>query len=200
MSTTTLAPETDTTTAPSRTAVTAAALVGAVGSAGYISGVIFMNDMSAAEAQSNPLTVVESLLAGGAYVVLAISLLGLAVGSRLPRWPLALAAVACSFVALQAWSFGSVIAALAEELPAEQFDTLGDGSLLFGLFFFPMGVLCLIGYVSLAIVGWRRGAFSRGASVLLVVAGLAALLGPFPPTGLLGALALAWVARTLKAA
>lgn len=200
MSTSTLAPDTGTATATTRTAVTAAALVGAVASAGYVSGVVFTSGMSDAEAQRAPLTVVESLLTGGAYVVLAISLLGLAAGSRLPRWPLALAATACAFVAIQAWTIGTVFAWLASELPEAQFDSISQDTFLFSLFIYPMGLFCLVGYTALAIVGWRRGAFSRGASVVLILAGLAALLGPFPPTGLLGAVGLAWLARSLKAA
>ncbi|MGN9909643.1 hypothetical protein ACTMTJ_19030 [Phytohabitans sp. LJ34] len=198
MSTSTLAPDTGTAGATNRTAVIAAALVGAVASAGYVSGVVFSSGMSDAEAQRAPLTVVESLLTGGAYVVLAITLTGLAAGSRLPRWPLALSAAACAFVAIQAWTVGTVFAWLATELPEAQLDAVGQDTFLFGLFIYPMGVLCLAGYTALAIVGWRRGAFSRGASVVLVLAGLAALLGPFPPTGLLGAIGIAWLARTLK--
>lgn len=201
MSTSTTPAPTDTTAGPAtRTAVVAAALVGAVASAGYISGVIFSSGMSPAEGQRAPLTVTESLLAGGAYVVLAVSLLGLAAGSRLPRWPLALSAAACAFVAIQAWTTGTLFAWLASELPESQFEAIDQGTFLFSLFIYPMGVLCLVGYVSLAIVGWRRQAFSRGASVLLILAGLVALLGPFPPTGLLGAIGLAWVARSLKSA
>ena len=186
--------------AGSRTAVIAAGLVGAVASAGYISGVIFSSGMSDAEGQRSPVTVTESLLAGAAYVVLAISLLGLANGTRLPRWPLALSAAACAFVAVQAWTTGTIFAVLASELTETQLDSVDQTSFLFNLFIYPMGVLCLVGYLALAIVGWRRKAMSRGASVLLVLAGLVALLGPFPPTGLLGALALAWVARSARPA
>jgi hypothetical protein len=198
MSTTTLAPGTTAASATTRTVVTAAALVAAVASAGYVSGVLFTRGMTDAEAQRAPLTVVESLLTGGAYVVLAVSLLGLAGGSRLPRWPLGLAAAACAFVAIQAWTVGTLFAWLASELPEAQFDTLNQETFLFNLFIYPMGALCLVGYTALAVVGWRRRAFSRGASILLIVAGVAALLGPFPPTGLLGALGLAWLARSLE--
>jgi len=63
-----------------------------------------------------------------------------------------------------------------------------------------MALLCLVAYTSLAIVGWRRNAFAHGASIMLILAGMIALLGPFPPTGLLGGLALAWVANSLKPA
>jgi hypothetical protein len=36
----------------------------------------------------------------------------------------------------------------------------------------------------------------RGASVLLILAGLATLTGDFPPAGVLAGLALAWTARS----
>jgi hypothetical protein len=197
----TITPAADTAaSSATRTAVIAAALVGAVASAGYVSGVVFASGMTDSEGQRAPLTVTESLLTGSAYVVLAISLLNLANGSRLPRWPLALSAAACSFVAVQAWTTGTIFAWLATELPEATFDSINQNTFLFNAYVYPMGVLCLIGYASLAIVGWRREAFSRGASVLLILAGLIALLGPFPPTGILGALGLAWVARSLKAA
>ncbi|BCB89636.1 hypothetical protein Psuf_069490 [Phytohabitans suffuscus] len=51
MSTSALAPDTGTANATTRTTVIAAALVGAVASAGYVSGVVFSSGMSDAEAQ-----------------------------------------------------------------------------------------------------------------------------------------------------
>ncbi len=38
----------------------------------------------------------------------------------------------------------------------------------------------------------------KGAAVLLILAGVASLLGPFPPVGLLSGLALAWLARSAR--
>jgi len=61
-------------------------------------------------------------------------------------------------------------------------------------------VLCGIGLLTLAIVGWRRRIVARPACVLLVLAAIvSALLGAYPPGALLAALALAWTARTAKA-
>jgi hypothetical protein len=181
-----------------RTAVTAAALVGALGSAGYIAGLFLLAGASNAEAQRAPITIVECLVAGLAYIAVAVSLPGLAGVSRLPRWALSLAAAGAAFVGVQGWVYGTLVANLANVLPEDVYEGAGKETFLMNLFLLPSMVLCLAGYVSLAIVGWRRKAISRGASILLILAGLIALLGPFPPVGLLGGLALAWVARSAK--
>ncbi|MFD0580775.1 hypothetical protein [Dactylosporangium darangshiense] len=181
-----------------RTAVTAAALVGALGSAGYIAGLFLLAGASNAEAQRAPITIVECLLAGLAYVIVAVTLPGLAGVTRPPRWALSLAAAGAAFVGVQGWVYGTMVANLANVLPEDVFEDAGKETFLLNLTLLPSMVLCLAGYVSLAIVGWRRKATSRGASILLILAGLAALLGPFPPVGLLGGLALAWVARSAK--
>ncbi|NUT38179.1 MAG: hypothetical protein HOV79_34450 [Hamadaea sp.] len=183
-----------------RTAVTASALVGALGSAGYIAGLFLLSGASDAEAQRAPITIVECMIAGLAYVAVAVSLPGLAGVTRLPRWALSLAAAACAFIAVQAWGFGTLIANLATVLPPDVFASVGTETLLMNLFLLPSMLLSLAGFVALAVVGWRRRAMSRGACVLLIVAGLAALLGPFPPVGLLAGFALAWTARSAAAA
>ncbi len=61
-----------------RRAVTVAGLVGAVASAGFIAGLIVLHDRSGAELARTPVTVAECLVAGLAFIVLAISLSGLA--------------------------------------------------------------------------------------------------------------------------
>jgi hypothetical protein len=196
---TTAAPVRNQTGATQRTAVVAAALVAALACAGYIAGLFLLSGMSNAEAQRAPITVAECLLAGLAYVAVAVTLPHLADGTRLPWWALSFAAAGCAFLAIQAWSLGTTIADLANKLPADQFDSIGkDETLLFLLMLIPVQVLCLISFVTLAVVAWRRKAMSRGASVLLILAGLAALLGPFPPVGLLAGLAIAWAARSAQ--
>ena len=198
MSAVTTSPPT-TRSAGTRTALTAASLVGALASAGYIAGLFLLSGLSTAEAQSAPLTITECLLAGLAYVVVAVTLPGLAGATRLPRWALSVAAVGCAFIAIQAWSYGTFGADLANRLPSEQFEQLSkDVTFLFQLMFVPMGLICLVGFVALAVVGWRWRAMSRGACVLFVLAGLVSLLGPFPPVGLLAGLAVAWTARSAQ--
>ena len=125
-----------------------------------------------------------------------MTLSGLAGVTRLPRWALSLAALGCAFIAVQAWSFGTYVAYIAETLPEDVFGGVDQNALLMQLFLLPSMLVSLVGFSSLAMVGWRRKAMSRGASVLLILAGLVVLLGPFPTVGLLGGLALAGVARS----
>lgn len=180
-----------------RTAVASAGLAGAVGSGAYISGVIVLNDLDMAEAMRAPLTITASLVAGLAFLTLCVTLAGLAGHSALPRWALSIAAAGCGFIAMQAWAYGTFVADAASKLGDTQFERLAETSVLLELMYRPMGVVCLVGFAAVAIIGWRRRAMSRGACVVLALAGVAALLGPFPPVGLLSGLALAWTARSL---
>jgi hypothetical protein len=181
-----------------RTTVTAAALAGASASAAGIVGWFLLANLSHAQINQAPTTIVEDLITGAAYIVLAVNLPALADGSRLPRWALYVAGAACASIAITAWTFGTVIANLASTLPDTQFDTLGEPTLLLQLFYAPMAITGLIGFIALAVVGWRRRAMSRGACVLLALAGVAALLPDFPPVGLLAGTALAWTVRTTQ--
>ena len=138
------------------------------------------------------------MIPGLAYLVIAVSLPGLAGRTRFPRWALTLAATACGFVAIPAWAFGSIIAHLATQLPEAQFDAVGKPTFLLMLLNLPAMVLGLIAFVTLAIVGWRNRAMSRGACVLLFIAGLVALIPDFPPVGLLAGVAFAWTARSSR--
>jgi hypothetical protein len=183
-----------------RNAITAAGLAGALGSAGFIAGLFVLHGESNAQLQRAPVTVIECLLAGLAFIALTISLPGLAGGAtKLPRWLLSTAAVGCAFIAIQAWADGSVIANVANHVSDDEFDRLGKPAFLLQLITIPMIVACLIGFITLGIIGWQRRAMPRGACVLFILAGLASLTGSFPPIGLLAGPALAWTARTAHA-
>jgi hypothetical protein len=182
--------------AGTRSAVTAAGLVGALGSGGFIAGLFLLHGLSPAAMRRAPVTVTECLIAGLAYVAMAVGLPGLAAVTRLPRWVLSTAAAGCAFIAIQAWASGSVIAHVASSVSDDEFDRLGKATFLLLLLSLPMIVVCLVGFVALGIIGWRRRAMSRGACVLLMLAGIVALTGSFPPVGLLAGLGLAWTART----
>jgi hypothetical protein len=196
---------TDITTSPSATAqsiagtrraVTVAGLVGAVASAGFIAGLIVLHDRSLAELARTPVTVAECLVAGLAFIVLAISLSGLAGATELPSWVRSTVAVGCAFVAIQAWASGSVIANVANRVSDAEFDRLGEPTFLLQLITNPMIAACLVGFVALGIIGWRRRSLPRGACVPFILAGVASVTGSFPPIGLFAGLALAWTART----
>jgi hypothetical protein len=181
-----------------RTVVTAAGIAGALASAASIVGWFALSNLSKAELAHAPVTIVESLIAGLAFVVLAVNLRGLAPAIRLPRWALSFAGVACAFIAISAWAFGSVVAYLADKVSAAQFDDLGKADFLLLLLNLPMALCSVLAFPTLAVIGWRRQAMPRGASVLLVIAGAASLIVDFPPAGLLAGIALAWTARSAK--
>jgi hypothetical protein len=129
-----------------------------------------------------------------------VALPGLAAATRLPHWSLALAALACTFTAIPAWAFGTVLPHVAANVSAAQFDDLGHADFLLALLSVPMQALTLVGFTALAVLGWRRRAFSRGAAVVLMLAAVAgALTGEWPIVGVLAGAATAWAARTAKA-
>jgi hypothetical protein len=183
-----------------RTAIVAAALVGAIGSAAYISSVIFMPDISNKDAATHPLVQTAEILIGLSFVVLALALPLLAEISKLPRWALYVAAAGCAFVATNAWTYGLFmghVSRLFTDVQAEAFQDATSGYLT--AYWLPKMVLCGVGLLALAIVGWRRRAIARPACVLLVLAAVVSgLLAVYPPGAFLAALALAWTARTAK--
>jgi hypothetical protein len=181
-----------------RTTITAAGLAGAVACAAVIASWFLFADLSRAAATLEPLSVVGDLIAGAAFAVLAATLTSLSTTARLPRIPLVLAALACAFTAIAAWTSGTVLPHLAAHTTAAQYEQFGHTDFRLLLLDLPMIVLGIIGFVSLAVGGWRRRAMPRGASVLLILAGLATLMGDFPPAGVLAGLALAWTARSLS--
>lgn len=183
-----------------RTATVAAALVGAVSSAAYISGVVFMHDLSSKEGATHPLVLTEGILAALSFVALALALPSLAEVSRLPRWALYVAAAGCVFVATIAWTEGLFMAhvhGLFTEAQSEAFpDTMSGYRVVFEL---PKMVFCGVGLMALAIVGWLRRTIARPACVVLVLAAIVSgLLAAYPPGAFLAAVGLAWAARTAK--
>jgi hypothetical protein len=182
-----------------RTAVTAAGLTGAVASAALISTWFLQADVAQVETARTPVVVVANLIAGLSFAVLAVSLPLLGPTTRLPRWSLTLAGLACAFIAVPAWTFGTVLPHLAGKVGASEFDALGETDFTLLLLFLPMILLSIAAFGALAVVGWRRHAMSRGASVLLIVAAVASLMvGTFAPLGVLAGLALAWTAHTVR--
>jgi hypothetical protein len=182
-----------------RTAVTAAGLAGAVACAGVVASWFLLAGTPQSESVRSPISIVACLIAGLAFAILAATLPGLAAETRLPRWSLGLAGLACAFIAVPAWTFGTLIPHLAGQVTAAQYDALGQADLSLLLLYLPAQLLSLVGFITLAVVGWRRRAMSRGACVLLIVAGVAAVIPDFPPVGLLAGVAFAWLARSARA-
>jgi len=198
MTTLTVAPAAS--VAATRTAITAAGLAAAVASAASIASSFVYDNASQAESSQAPVRIVGCLITGLAFAVIAVTLPGLSAATRLPRWTLALAALAAAFTTVAAWTFGTVLPHLAAHVSAAQFDELGHPDFQLVLFSLPMRLLGLVGFIALAVSGWRRRAFSRGAAIVLILAGVAgALTGWWAAVGLLAGVAMAWVARTAKA-
>ena len=181
-------------TAAAPTTVVAAALVGALGSAAYISSLFFLSDMSNREAVSSPFTVTVNAVTTLAFIALALHLPGIASHSRLPRWALLVTAFACAFVAALTWALGTIGAAAAASMTDTQFED--TNSFTFWLAYLPKMLLSAVGLVGLAVAGWRQRTIARGACLLLGVAGVASILPPHPPGALLAGIALAWAVRS----
>jgi len=187
----------DTTT--TRTAIVAAGLVGALACAAYVSSVIFLPDLGPSNAGTHPLVLTANLITALAFGGLAFALPRLAGLTRLPLWTLYTSAAACAFIAAPALTFATYGNHVKGVLTAAQAEQLAnDSSVYFDLLLYPKVLLALVGFVAIAIIGWRRRAFSRGASVLLALAAIVSLLPPPWPGGVLAGLALAWVARTAR--
>jgi hypothetical protein len=184
---------------PAQFAALAGGLLGAVGSAAYISSFFLLHGDTGREAVQSPLCVTANMLMTAGFIALALALPGLT--ARLPRWALLTSAVGCVFVAAIAWADATSGAHFAAQFTDAQWEKLSNGSDGRQIAeFLPKILLCGVGFGALAVTGWRRRAISRGACVLLALAALVSLvLMPIPPGALLGGLALAWAARSAQA-
>jgi hypothetical protein len=178
-------------------AIMAAGLVGALACAAYVSGVIFVPNLGHRAAAHHPLVLIPDLITTFAFVSLAVTLPGLASVTRLPRWALYTSAAGCAFIAGLAWMFATYVPHVMRLLTDTQANqAVDDNDVYYELLGYPKILFCMVGFIALAIVGWRRRAIPRGASVLLILAGLVSFLAPPWPGGILAGLALAWVARS----
>ncbi len=182
------------TTDGTRTAVVAAGLVGALGCAAYVLSVVIAPDMTLREAMRSPLVVTANIVVTLAFIGLAITLPQLA-ADRLPRAIRYLTATYAGFVAVVAWALATMGAHTAGLLTDEEMDITSG---YFHLLQAPKMVLGLVALTALAVVGWRRRVFSRGASAVLLLAALVSLIPPYPPGALLAGIGLVWAARTVQ--
>jgi hypothetical protein len=184
-------PQTET----SSTAVVAAAVVGALACLAYFSTFFLLADASAREAVGSLILVTVNAVAALAFIVLAVQLAGAAFLAALPRQAVVLAAVGVGFVGALAWALATLGPVTADAMTDAQFDAAADS---FGLILahLPKQVFCLVGFLWLAIAGWRRGAFAKGACIVFGVAGIVSLIPPYPPGALLATVAVVWAARS----
>jgi hypothetical protein len=179
----------------------AAGLTGALACAAYVSGVIFVPDLTHQAASHHPLAIIPDVITGFAFVALAVTLPGLATLTRLPRWAMYLSAAGCAFIAAIAWMAAPYVPHVMRLITEAQGDQIvHDNDVYFEVFWYPKILLCMVGFIALGIIGWRRRAMPRGACVLLILAGLVSFLAPPWPGGVLAGLALASVARSARPA
>jgi hypothetical protein len=175
--------------------VATAALVGVLASAAFIAGFALLSDLSFREATRSPYQVAVNVLATLAFGGLAAAIPGLARVIDVPRWTVYLSAAACAGISAMAWTLATVAPHFTSYVSDDEYLEFSPWLLLLPA---PKMILGLVGFVALAVFGWRRRAIPRGAAVLLVLAGVASLWWAYPPGALLGALAFAWIARTAE--
>ncbi|MEV1295638.1 hypothetical protein [Pseudonocardia sp. NPDC049635] len=178
------------------TAVVAGGLTTAVGAAAYISSHVLLSGLSGREAVGSPLCVTANLVMTAGLVTLVLALPSFGVRAGLPRAVVAVVVAACVFLAANAWSMGTELAGLTGLVTDAQWDALDNPMALLSRA--PKMVLGLVGFGALAVAGWRRRAFSRGASVLLALGAVVCLLPPHQPGALVVGVALAWAALTVR--
>lgn len=171
----------------------AAAVAGAVGCSGYISTIVLLSDLSIRDAVRSPITITSNIVVAVAFALLAALVPLMAARLALPRWAGLLAAVGCAAVGATAWGTGTLAVHAAGLLTESQMEA---NSGWFSLFQAPQSLPCAIGFIALGLSIARRRAASRGAGILLVVAGAASLMPAYPPGALLASLGLLWVAQT----
>jgi hypothetical protein len=176
-------------------AVAAGALVGAVGAAAYISSFFLLPDLSGREAMSSPLCVTANAVMAIGFAIVTLALPTFGTYTRVPRWAVMTSAAGCLALTVLPWA--SIMAADFVDLVTDaEWDNPGALALAG---FLPKIALCGVGFMALAVTGWRRKAASRGACVLLgLTAVVAVLLLPNQPTTLGAGLALSWFARTAR--
>lgn len=175
-----------------RTVLAVGGVVGALGALAYISAVVLYSDTAPSDAYREPLTIVASVVGTIGALILAYGLVRSTI--RAPQWALATAAAGLIFAAINAWTFGTLLPGIADVVSSETFDEIGEsGWVMVSLA--PKMVLSLVGFVAIAVSGWRTRSIPRGAAALLVVAGIASLIPPFPPGLVVASLALFWIAQ-----
>ncbi|TMR90881.1 hypothetical protein [Nonomuraea basaltis] len=188
--------------APTTITVVAAGLLGALGSALHVASVIVLPGLTHLDAARHPVVLIANVLGAIAFTFLAITLPATPTLDRLPRWALYLTAAGCCAVAGLMWVHVTRIPHLLGWLTEAQARQAVDQPTLYSfLISLPKQLLLLAGLIGLAVAGWRHRLISRGACVLLILAGLvSAFLEPPWPGAVLTGLALAWTARSARPA
>ena len=172
------------TAAPTRSAGLAAVFVaGAIsatlGSAGYIS----QNKRVIEDAYLNPISFTAGVLATIGLLLLTFGLLRWR--TTLPGWAVILSAAGLWFAGWQAIDSVTTLPAMValEEIDTETF--MGAMTWYVMTAMLVKSVCCLVGFVALGIAGLKQHSIPKTAAIVLILAGLASILPPYPP-GLIG--------------
>lgn len=175
--------------------LTVGSVIAALGALMYISVGVLQTGTSR-EAFASPINIAGSIIAAiGIAIILQPLVRQRVLG---PSWALTTASAGLLFTAAIAWFNGTGIVAVANGTADAQFDDIGASAWIV-IMAGPKMILCLVGFLALAVTGWRDRSLSRAASVLLALGALASLLPPFPPGVLLVSVGLILVARDLRA-
>jgi len=177
-------------TESSLTTVTAVGCVLAtLGSVVYIS----LNGMEPREAFVHPLGIAAGMVTTIGILLLSLGLMRWR--TTLPWWAVIASAAGLWVAGAAAWTQSTVTVAAAVKTDNDLFRDLFFDSPWVLLSMAPKSLLCLVGFLALAISGWRNRSIPRPAAAVLGVAGVLSIWPPYPPGIILASLALFLVSR-----
>lgn len=189
MSTTVVSDQTQRRDSALSTALSVGAVFSTLGSLGYIS----MNSLPPREAYIHPVSIVSSIVATIGILILSLALVRWR--TTLPGWAVIASAAGIWLAGSSAVAGWTVIVAAATNTDNELFDTLFFESPWVVGGMAPKSLLCLAGFLGLAISGWRQRSIPRFAALVLGLAGIVSIWPPYPPGLILASLALFIIAR-----
>lgn len=160
-----------------------------LGSAVYIS----LNGMEPREAFVHPLGIAAGMVTTVGILLLSLGLMRWR--TALPGWAVVASAAGLWAAGATAWNQSTVTVAAAVKTDNELFRDLFFDAPWVLVSMAPKSLLCLVGFLALAISGWRNRSIPRPAAAVLGVAGVLSIWPPYPPGLILASLALFLIAR-----
>jgi hypothetical protein len=180
-------------TISARQALSIGSILSIVGAAGYVATPIVNSDATAREAFASPINIAGSLIATVGLLFILYAFARDAVPG--PSWAVVVSATGIFFAAAMTWFFATGMVAVTGFTTDNLFDDISSSgwNLIMAL---PKMLFCLIGFLGLAIAGWKQGTLPRAACVFLALAAVASIIPPFPPGVILASIALLLIARS----
>ena len=157
----------------------AGAISAVLGSAGYIS----QNKPIIEDAYLNPISFAAGVLATIGLLLLTFGLLRWR--TTLPGWAVLLSAAGLWFAGWQAIDSITTLPAMValEEIDTDTF--MGAMTWYVMAAMLVKSVCCLVGFVALGVAGLKQRSIPKAAAIVLILAGVASIIPPYPP-GLIG--------------